>query len=235
MGELKDVTNNYEALNGRCRTTRANYEETRSAQTATKGRGAVLDALVRQRQSGAIPGIYGRLGDLGAIDKKYDVAISTLGGGFLETILVDSIDTGTECINYIKHNNIGRGNFYALEKAERYARDIQREFRAPENAPRMVDLIKLAPESEKFRLAFYHYLRDTLVATDLDQANRIAYGKTRYRVITLNGELIETSGAMSGGGNQKQQGKMGTQVQRIDSTDLRTLQKKTSIKTCKRK
>ena len=54
--------------------------------------------------------------------------------------------------------------------------------------------------------------RDTLVATDLDQANRIAYGKTRYRVITLNGELIETSGAMSGGGNQKQQGKMGTQV-----------------------
>ena len=163
---------------------------------------------------------------------------------------MDSIDTGTECINYIKHNNIGRGNFYALEKAERYARDIQREFRAPENAPRMVDLIKLAPESEKFRLAFYHYLRyvrqqlvsywnytqkflseyqhvyeliflikyilqnfrDTLVATDLDQANRIAYGKTRYRVITLNGELIETSGAMSGGGNQKQQGKMGTQV-----------------------
>ena len=91
--------------------------------------------------------------------QKYDVAISTLGGGFLETILVDSIDTGTECINYIKSNNIGRGNFYALEKAERYARDIQREFRAPENAPRMVDLIKLAPESEKFRLAFYHYLR----------------------------------------------------------------------------
>ena len=62
--------------------------------------------------------------------------------------------------------------------------------------------------------------RDTLVATDLDQANRIAYGKTRYRVITLNGELIETSGAMSGGGNQKQQGKMGTQVTKYNLTQL---------------
>ena len=62
--------------------------------------------------------------------------------------------------------------------------------------------------------------RDTLVATDLDQANRIAYGKTRYRVITLNGELIETSGAMSGGGNQKQQGKMGTQVTKYNLAQL---------------
>ena len=51
-----------------------------------------------------------------------------------------------------------------------------------------------------------------MVANDLDQANRIAFGATRYRVITLSGDLIETTGAMSGGGNQKLQGKMGTQV-----------------------
>ena len=67
--ELQQVTENYETLSGRCRMTRANFEETRSNQAQTKGRGAVLDALMRQRQSGAIPGIYGRLGDLGAIDK----------------------------------------------------------------------------------------------------------------------------------------------------------------------
>ena len=67
--ELQNVTAEYEALSGRCRLTRTNYEETRSAQQQTRGRGAVLDALMRQRQSGAIPGIFGRLGDLGAIDK----------------------------------------------------------------------------------------------------------------------------------------------------------------------
>jgi structural maintenance of chromosome 4 len=44
------------------------------------------------------------------------------------------------------------------------------------------------------------------------KATRIAYGAQRYRVVTLNGDLIETSGAMAGGGNQKLRGKMGTQV-----------------------
>ena len=49
------------------------------------------------------------------------------------------------------------------------------------------------------------------MADDLAQANRIAYGAQRYQVITLNGELIQTSGAMSGGGNPLK-GKMGSQV-----------------------
>ena len=77
----------------------------------------------------------------------------------MDVIIVDSTDTAKECINYLKHNNIGRGNFYALEKAEHYQQSLRRSFRAPENAPRMVDLIKLPEESEKFRLAFYHYFR----------------------------------------------------------------------------
>lgn len=44
------------------------------------------------------------------------------------------------------------------------------------------------------RPAFYYAIRDTLVANDLDQASRIAYGRVRYRVVTLKGELIETYG-----------------------------------------
>ena len=62
------------------------------------------------------------------------------------------------------------------------------------------------------RPAFYQYLRDTLVAEDMNQARRIAFGARRYRVVTLSGELIETSGAMSGGGREKLSGKMGTQI-----------------------
>ena len=57
-------------------------------------------------------------------------------------------------------------------------------------------------------MSFY---RDSLVAENLQHANRIAYGAQRYQVITLNGELIQTSGAMSGGGNPLR-GRMGTQV-----------------------
>ena len=73
--ELKGAITEYETLNGRVRAIRSNYEETRSAQAQTKGRGKVLDALMKQRQVGAIPGIYGRLGDLGAIDKVCEIVV----------------------------------------------------------------------------------------------------------------------------------------------------------------
>ena len=62
----------------------------------------------------------------------------------------------------------------------------------PENVPRLFDLIKV--RDKNILPAFYFALRDTLVAKDLDQATGIAYGKSRYRVVTLQGQLIDQSG-----------------------------------------
>lgn len=56
----------------------------------------------------------------------------------------------------------------------------------PENVPRLYDLIRV--KDERVKPAFYHGVRETLVATDLDQATRIGYGRVRYRIITLKGE-----------------------------------------------
>jgi structural maintenance of chromosome 4 len=58
------------------------------------------------------------------------------------------------------------------------------------------------PKDEKYLTAFYHALQNTLVARDLDEATKIAFGKSRYRVVTLEGQLIDISGTMSGGGNR---------------------------------
>jgi structural maintenance of chromosome 4 len=80
----------------------------------------------------------------------------------------------------------------------------------PENAPRLFDLIKA--KDDKFRPAFYHSLQDTLVAKDLAQANRIAYGARRWRVVTLDGQLIDKSGTMSGGGNTVKKGLMSSKL-----------------------
>ena len=79
----------------------------------------------------------------------------------------------------------------------------------PENVPRLYDLV--VPKDEKFAPAFFKAIGNTLVATDVEQANRIAFssgGTKRYRVVTLDGALIEATGAMSGGGNQVSRGAM---------------------------
>lgn len=68
-------------------------------------------------------------------------------------------------------------------------------------------------EDERVLPAFYFALRDTLVGENLEQATRIAYGKVRYRVVTLQGAVIDLSGIMTGGGGTVSRGKMGQQVQ----------------------
>lgn len=54
-------------------------------------------------------------GDLGAIDDKYDVAISTACGP-LDNIVCDSIDTAQKCITFLKQNDIGTATFIGLDK-----------------------------------------------------------------------------------------------------------------------
>lgn len=64
-------------------------------------------------------------------------------------------------------------------------------------------------QDDRVRTAFYFSLRDTLVAKEIDQATRIGYGSKRYRIVTLQGDLIEISGTMSGGGRTVSRGRMG--------------------------
>lgn len=62
-------------------------------------------------------------GDLGGIDSKYDVAISTCCGR-LDNIVVDTVQTAQDCINTLKRENAGRATFIALEKVAHYANQI---------------------------------------------------------------------------------------------------------------
>ena len=212
--ELEHVISAGEQAKERLQVMRYEYDEKKSAQNASKSHGQVHDALMQQKTNGNIPGIIGRIGDLGGIDKQYDCAVSTAGGSSLDTILVEDSDTGKRCIEFLRANNVGRGNFLALDKTKgKYERYMQ-PINTPMGVPRLFDLISVA--DERYSSAFYHYLRDTLVANDMDQATKVAYGAKRYRVVTLNGELIETSGTMSGGGRSKMTGKMGQQVQVVD-------------------
>ncbi|KAH0439201.1 nuclear condensin complex subunit [Colletotrichum camelliae] len=185
---------------------RQKADEARSSLSKTQTQGNVLTALMRMRESGRIDGFHGRLGNLGAIDGQYDVAISTACGS-LDNFVTDTVEAGQQCIEYLRKTNLGRGNFMCLDKLR--VRDMN-PIQTPENAPRLFDLVN--PKEERFRPAFYHALQDTLVAKDLAQANRIAYGAKRWRVVTLAGELIDKSGTMSGGGNTVKKGLMSSKL-----------------------
>ncbi|KAJ3576089.1 hypothetical protein NP233_g661 [Leucocoprinus birnbaumii] len=190
-----------------CRTksssARQKIEEARASQSENRSQGKVLDSLQRLKSRGQIQGFHGRLGSLGTIDEKYDIAISTACGQ-LNNLVVDTVEQAQQCIEYLRNQNIGRATFMVLEKTPQDPGMSKTP--TPESAPRLFDLIKF--KDSRFAPAFYKALRNTLVASDLEQANRIAFGATRWRVVTLAGQMFETSGTMSGGGSQPQRGGM---------------------------
>ncbi|VDN42681.1 unnamed protein product, partial [Gongylonema pulchrum] len=179
----------------------AQFEQKRQTVEASRSQNNVMRRLMAEKSSGNIPGIYGRLGDLGAIDEKYDVAISTTCKP-LDYIVVDTVDTAQMCVEFLRRENLGIASFLALDKQEKLLPYMKKPSSTPENAPRLFDLIRVTDPA--VLPAFYFALRDTLIVDDITTATRIGIGgRQRYRVVTLKGEVVETSGSMTGGGRSE--------------------------------
>jgi structural maintenance of chromosome 4 len=154
--------------------------------------------------------IYGRLGDLGMIEAKYDVAVSTAAHQ-LHFVVVDTTETGQRCVEYLRQNGLGRASFIIMEKimsnSTTTTNSSRNNAQLPEGVKRLYDLI--SPKAKMFEAAFAFAVGDTLVADNMELATRVAYdGPRRNRVVTLDGKLIDTSGAMSGGGGRVSRGAM---------------------------
>ena len=182
--------------------------EARARAGAAKSQGTVLKALMAAKASGKIPGIYGRLGDLGGIDAKYDVAVTTACPA-LDYIVVETTAAAQRCVDLLRKNNLGVATFLILEKQQGLVKQMDAPASPPEGTSRLFDLVKV--KDARLRVAFYYALRDTVVANDLDQGSRIAYGddKRFRRVVTVQGHMFEASGTMAGGGKTVKRGGMG--------------------------
>ncbi|KAF4103742.1 hypothetical protein G5714_014729 [Onychostoma macrolepis] len=186
---------------------RQKVAEAKSSLSTNRSRNKVLDALMQQKRSGKIPGILGRLGDLGAIDEKYDIAVSSSCGS-LDNILVDSIDTAQKCVTFLKTQNIGVATFIGLDKMKVWQQSMG-SISTPENIPRLFDMVRVKDES--VRPAFYFALRDTLVAKDLEQAT----GGVPEGQALEGGHAAgpdHRAGTMTGGGGRVMKGRMGSSV-----------------------
>jgi structural maintenance of chromosome 4 len=216
--ELRSLSAAESKLTEQVKLLRSQVEEGTSSLDAFKSRSKVLQTLLQQKESGEIPGVCGRLGDLGTISDRYDVAISTACAA-LDHVVVDTMETAVKCVAYLKRSGVGSATFIGLDKVEHLREIASRRMQGVEDVPRLFDLVK--PKDDRYAPAFYFALRNTLVADDLEQATRIGMkGKTRHRVVTLSGQLIDSSGTMSGGGNRVLKGRMSSKA----SSDVSPLQ-----------
>ncbi len=138
-----------------------------------------------------IDGVHGAVAQLGSVSGTYAVACETAAGNRLANVVVDDDVIGQQCIEHLKSRNAGRATFLPITK--------MRSRRLP-NAPTdpgVVDFAyNLVDFDSEYDGIFSYVLGDTLVVEDLETA-RAYMGD--YRMVTLDGDLVEKSGAMTGG------------------------------------
>lgn len=136
--ELTQVTKKLDPLEEQVSTRRVKLEERRSASQQVQTQNSVLQALQEQSRRGKLKGFYGRLGSLGTIDDKYDCAVTTACGA-LNHLVVDTVEQGQWCVEFLRKHNVGRATFIILEKISHLKRHAESPFSGP--APRLFDLI----------------------------------------------------------------------------------------------
>lgn len=171
-----------------------------------RSRGKVLDYVMNLKSKKIVPGVVGRLGDLGGIDQRYDVALSSSCD--MDYIVVERAADATKILEYVKRDKVGAVRFFALDKVRPFAPADQ--FNLP--GPRLVDQIRC--DREDLMGCFFQACGNTLVARNSEEAERFAFNSGgRHRAVSLDGVLVESSGAMTGGGGRKQSGAMGEKPQ----------------------
>ncbi|MBI5229404.1 hypothetical protein HY991_04790 [Candidatus Micrarchaeota archaeon] len=142
-----------------------------------------------------LSGVYGTVEALCNYDSRYSLPIQVALGPRLTYVVVDSSKTARKAIEFLKQRKLGRISFIPLDRIKPVP--LGSEDRKLKSSKGAVDfLIDLLEFNEKYRKAFEFVCGNTLLMKTLEDAEELI-GRTR--MVTLEGELIEPSGLMTGG------------------------------------
>jgi len=190
LGQAQDLENAVKSLTREYNQLKAEAE---AADMVRKGYNSATMSLLEARDKGQMKGIHGTVAELADVHDEYGTALNVAAGNRMQSIVVDTDQVASECINYLKKNKLGRATFLPLNKMLD-GRPRGKATMASKNSEGFaIDLIRF---DEKYRAAFWFVFGDTVVVKNLTEARKLMGG---VRLVTLDGELAEASGAMVGG------------------------------------
>ncbi len=161
--------------------------EAKADQSGDSSYGRAVTAIL----NADVDGVHGTVAQLGSVSNKYATACETAAGGRLANVVVDDDQVGQQCIDYLKSRNAGRATFLPLTKmGNRSLPSLPDEDGVIDFAYNLVDF------DTDYAGVFSYVLGDTLVVDTLETARQLMGD---FRIVTLDGDLVEKSGAMTGG------------------------------------
>lgn len=169
-----------------------------------EGFSGAVKAVLKQSQSKALPGVHGTLSQLITVDNENSTAIEIALGAAMQNVVVSTESDAKRAINYLKQNNVGRATFLPISAIKpRYMdeKNLDDNFGFVDVASNLVDC------DEQYRNIVENLLGRVMVVEDIDCAIAISKRyKNRYKIVTLDGQVMNPGGSMSGGSKGKGSG-----------------------------
>ncbi len=164
-----------------------------------------VDLVLEARERRALPGIFGTVAQLCEVDEQFALALEVAAGNALQYIVVENEEDAVRAINYLKQIRGGRATFLPLTRMKKNFGKLELDesiLKYPGVIDYAVNLIRC---ERKFRPVFNYVFRDTLVVDRIETAKNLM-DRFGGRMVTLDGDLVERSGAMSGGYMERKRG-----------------------------
>ncbi|MCY1569871.1 chromosome segregation protein SMC [Staphylococcus pettenkoferi] len=151
-----------------------------------------------------LSGIHGAVAEIIDVPSELTKAIEIALGASMQHVIVETEQAGRQAIQYLKQHSLGRATFLPLNviKPRQLSAEIQ------SIAERAEGYINVASEAISVEPQYQHIVRNllgnTIIVNDLKQANALARAiRYRTRIVTLEGDIVNPGGSMSGGGERK--------------------------------
>jgi len=171
------------------------------------GFGPSVKFVMNKAHSGALGGIYGPVSTLIRTDGEYSTAIETALGAGAQNIVCENEDVAKRAINMLKNERAGRATFLPLTSVKGNRIDTS----SAENIYGYIGLASdLVEYDKRYEGVVNSLLGRVVIAEDLDTAVVIARKNNhRFRVVTLDGQVVNAGGSMTGGFTSKTAGIIG--------------------------
>jgi chromosome segregation protein len=144
-------------------------------------------------RAASLRGIHGLVAELGKVEPKVQLALEIAAGNRLGFLVVEDDEVAAEAINLLKLERAGRATFLPLNKLKSFNLPWSHQGRDLGAIDYAVNLVQFASE---YQDVFGFIFGQTLVYAHLEEARRHI---GRHRMVTLEGDLLEATGAMTGG------------------------------------
>ena len=195
--QMKSLMSQWNTVTARVKVFRAMERDFESYQKSVK-------LVMQEAQRGVLRGIHGPVSRLIHTEDDYTVAIEIALGGAMQQIVVDNEQAGKAAIGYLKRSGSGRATFLPLSTIEGKTLNESGLNRCRGFVGVASDLV----ESEsQYRGVVENLLGRTVIVQDMDAAIAMANQyHNRFKIVTLDGQVMNPGGSMTGGSVNKEAG-----------------------------